>query len=583
MPKKQKINERNKVQNTWQRMYGFMYRSNMRLLAFIGVAILLLVVVAQCLYPEGTALPRAAVAGLSVGGKTFEEVVSSIKDRYGDAKIYVRVDNKLIAESSAAKVGIVPDYRQAAQAVTQYSLSARLVPFSSVYKMFLQPSLGYTIEKERSGEFADKVNELCKITPQDARYEVASDGVFVHADKPGRECLEDAVLRSLQEIKLADEAIILEPATKTIPAQQRAEDLKNNLSGAQRIVSRGLTIKAPAESWPISSSDIAHWLKVEEGRLSVDSEKIKQYLAEKRGVFYIEPGVTKVVIRDNMEIARVEGAKGQGIDIDITTQRIKEILLAHEGVPPEAWVHLVITEPRIETEQLYSSTNAGLQALVEQWDRENNGRYGVVIRDLGGKGMNAMLYPDRDFVTASTFKMFLAYAVLNKVQTREIHMDTTTNLGLNVRDCIEEMIVNSTNACATSLFELAGWSYVHHFVREKFPHTSMDNGASLDGEKHTTANDEATFLEKLNAGALLDNEHSNFLLDLMKRQKFRGGIPKGVPGVTVANKVGFYNGYKHDVAIVYAPRGTYILAIMSKGGADWQFADLSRRVYQVMQ
>lgn len=81
----------------------------------------------------------------------------------------------------------------------------------------------------------------------------------------------------------------------------------------------------------------------------------------------------------------------------------------------------------------------------------------------------------------------------------------------------------------------------------------------------------------------MDPGSTDRLLGYMKRQIWRSGIPSGVPGVTVADKVGFYNGYIHDVAIVYAPKGAYILAIMSYGGSNPNMSELSKRVYNFFQ
>jgi beta-lactamase class A len=205
-----------------------------------------------------------------------------------------------------------------------------------------------------------------------------------------------------------------------------------------------------------------------------------------------------------------------------------------------------------------------------------------MVRDLSGKGMNAEFNGDRDFVTASTFKMFLAYAVLHKVETGELTMDSQTDMGLSARACIEEMILHSTNACALSLFNLAGWDYVHNFIKGQFPSTSLKNSANADNEKHSTVRDETNYFIKLNAGQLMNGDNTNYLLGLFKRQVYRSGIPKGVPGVVVANKVGFYDGYKHDVGLVYANRGTYVLGFLSFGGNDGQIADLSGQVYSLL-
>lgn len=94
---------------------------------------------------------------------------------------------------------------------------------------------------------------------------------------------------------------------------------------------------------------------------------------------------------------------------------------------------------------------------------------------------------------------------------------------------------------------------------------------------YSCANDEALFLQKLETGQLLTGGAKARLLDAMKRQVFRSGIPKGT-GVVVADKVGFLEGYLHDAAVVYAPKGTYILTIMSKNSSWANIADAAQRI-----
>jgi beta-lactamase class A len=51
----------------------------------------------------------------------------------------------------------------------------------------------------------------------------------------------------------------------------------------------------------------------------------------------------------------------------------------------------------------------------------------------------------------------------------------------------------------------------------------------------------------------------------MKVQKFRQGIPAGIPSKTVADKVGFMNGVLTDAGIVYGNTGAYVLIILTDG------------------
>jgi beta-lactamase class A len=74
----------------------------------------------------------------------------------------------------------------------------------------------------------------------------------------------------------------------------------------------------------------------------------------------------------------------------------------------------------------------------------------------------------------------------------------------------------------------------------------------------------------------------------MRQLMFRTGgtdrIPVLLPAdARVAHKTGEIPGVRNDVAIVYAPRGTYVLAVLSQdpdeGEAMARIARLSRHVY----
>jgi len=67
------------------------------------------------------------------------------------------------------------------------------------------------------------------------------------------------------------------------------------------------------------------------------------------------------------------------------------------------------------------------------------------------------------------------------------------------------------------------------------------------------------------------------LIDAMKRNVYRQGIPKGVSSV-VADKVGFMDALLHDAAIVYGPTGPYTLVIMTNGSSWANIAELTRQI-----
>lgn len=101
-------------------------------------------------------------------------------------------------------------------------------------------------------------------------------------------------------------------------------------------------------------------------------------------------------------------------------------------------------------------------------------------------------------------------------------------------------------------------------------------------DKRSTSNDEALYFAKLETAQLLQGASRSKLIETLRHQHYRSGIPTGT-GLDVADKIGFLDGYLHDVGIVYAPKGRYVLGVMTYGGSWSQIADVARRVNEYMQ
>ena len=541
-------------------------------------------IIVQLVYPAGRALPNAHIDGIQVGGFDRKTTIDALQNTYADSEISLQIPGKKPEKIRLPTTGIVLNYTDSANKTLDYQLWQRLIPFSFVYSMGKTYESTRYIDNEVFSEFAVKVAEKCVSTPVNAAIEIKNGQVSLRSAKDGQKCDAKKLQTSLLANTL-DDTTLKAPVTPIEPALSN-DTVKTQFTHAKQVVDGGVTLGSPAEQWKVPREVVAGWLTVVSEnntlKLTINSEAVKKYLNEYQGKTHIQPGQTTAHLLDGVEVRRETGAAGQGIDTDVTVKRITDGLLAAK-VPDVIWTQLAVLPSVVVYDRQYSQSDAGVQALIEQWDRDNAGRYGILVRDLSGRGLNAALNADRDFITASTYKQFLAYAVMHKIEVGQMSFDAGTSTGLSVRGCIDEMILHSTNPCATALMEMADWGYVNDYIHGQFPSTILNNGASSDNEKHSTVRDEITFQTRLNAGTLeMNGDNHAYLLGLLKRQIYRGGIPRGVPGVTVANKVGFYNGYKHDIAIIYGPRGTYQLGIMSYGGADWRFEDLSRRVAELM-
>ena len=135
------------------------------------------------------------------------------------------------------------------------------------------------------------------------------------------------------------------------------------------------------------------------------------------------------------------------------------------------------------------------------------------------------------------------------------------------------MIVKSDNACGEAMLSKIGYGTLTKEIQA----IGLSKSSFMHSFPETTAGDLTTFVGALQSGQLLNPSSTNTLLSAMKRNVYRQGIPAGASGQT-ADKVGFLDAFLHDASIVYSPRGTYALSIMTEGSSWATIADLTRQI-----
>lgn len=220
--------------------------------------------------------------------------------------------------------------------------------------------------------------------------------------------------------------------------------------------------------------------------------------------------------------------------------------------------------------------------MLADFASERWGQYGLRFESLSGD-IAAGYNPNKSFVTASTYKFFLAYTVYHEIENGRLKPTDSTPSG-SVAFCLREMILHSTNPCAIALGNKVGWKRVDSILGAAgLNKTLLNNHNSGRLDKFTTAADAALLLRRLEEGDLINSAHRQRLLGYMKSQIYRSGTPAGFSGLTVANKIGFLEGYLHDIAIIYGRKDTYILAGYSYGGSFAEYAELSRRLKAIVE
>lgn len=541
-------------------------------------------VVWQVTYPADRALPMLTMGGLDVGGKDRAAIVAQLNDYAQKGEVTVTSPSREW-KAKWQSIGLNVDAEASADAAVAYGQWERFIPFSAMLRMRQMAELPLIalVDEDRLDEFAAKLVAEDKLAAKDATISVKDGKVVIDDAKNGYVYKVDEVKRQVQASAVAvDAKLRLTP--ETVGYVRSVRELEAAKIAAENMLAHSITLKVGEHAFSPDAKTVGGWLafpedpKTKQLRAALNHDAIRKYLTDIDQKTQIAPGTSTVTLMDGQEVARTPAASGRSVAADGSIQQI-EAALAGQELKPHIELATVAVPPKVTYVRTYSQSNAGLAAIIRDWDAAYYGDYAVIVRELGGQGRYAEYQPDKPYVTGSTFKIFTYYAVQDRIQKGIINYGTMTDMGWTVEACLQEMIVRSTNPCAISLMNLVGWQESQNIVAAGgFPATFINNQAG--GDKYSTVRDESNYFMRLYYGTLMGQEATNRLLGYFKRQIWRAGIPAGVPaGVTVADKVGFYNGWVHDIAIVYGPKSTYILAIMSKGGSDLAFANLSSRMY----
>lgn len=191
---------------------------------------------------------------------------------------------------------------------------------------------------------------------------------------------------------------------------------------------------------------------------------------------------------------------------------------------------------------------------------------------------------------ASVMKLFVVYAILDRVDRGVISLTSPTRSGVSVRDCVRVVLHVSDNYCHWDLVAMIGNQNLNdQFAAEGYLRT-VYQGYSHTGtyysSKHTTTDDVALLLSRLHRGDLLSPAMTALFLEHLETQVWRHRIPSGAPsGTPIANKTGYLwvsTGYIHaDTAIVASPAGTYVVTVIgSRNATAAGVRQIGRTVYE---
>jgi beta-lactamase class A len=261
-------------------------------------------------------------------------------------------------------------------------------------------------------------------------------------------------------------------------------------------------------------------------------------------------------------------------------------------------------------------------AAVRQIISDGGAEVAVAFRTLDGRD-ELLIDADKPFHAASTMKVPVMIELFRQVRDRRLSLDDTLTIRNEFRSIVdgssyrlsegddsdrevyaaagrtltlgrlcELMIAVSSNFATNLLIEKLGVANVRetvdrlgaggmHVLRGVEDGKAFEKGLN----NTTTARGLLVLLEKLARGEAVDAVSDAAMVDILKRQKFKDGIPAGLPaGIQVAHKTGNITRIHHDAGIVFARR-PYVLVVLVRGVEDQKksaalIARLSRALYE---
>ena len=260
------------------------------------------------------------------------------------------------------------------------------------------------------------------------------------------------------------------------------------------------------------------------------------------------------------------------------------------------------------TDKLQADLSAKLSADLNRMDASYDGVMGIFGKDLTS-GETFAVNADTIFPQASSIKIPLLIELMRQAQDGKLNLGERIDIhhaglvggsgvlqffsdggsSVSLHDLAVLMVVLSDNSATNLIIDRVGMDNVNTMLdglglkETRLARKMIDIDAERDErENRSTPRQMGTFVEMLNAGKLLDAEHTKMALEILEYPK-DSPLHSGVPDtITVAEKPGSLNGAQCDTGIVFLAGRPYVISVMTtfnSTNGDTAIAGVSARVF----
>ncbi len=330
---------------------------------------------------------------------------------------------------------------------------------------------------------------------------------------------------------------------------------------------------------------IRYFEKLEDGGLVLNG----YYYFNEMGKLVSEPGIRMVKMSCN----------GRMFDGGYYFGGADGALLEEEGMTPEGF------SVEADGKVMDSLGMDTLKSRLEDMTSGYEGEWSVFVKDL--ETQEEILLDGKPIYSASLIKIFTLAASYHNMENVRRHegkilgvSPDDAKVSVKIKDLLWNMIAVSDNESYNELVRLqtqshdflAGAQWINTYLEDEgYTSTSVQSilqpssseSVSLGGKNTTSVKDCGLILERIYKGECVNQEASSEMLGILLEQECTWKIPEGIPeDVRIANKTGETDTQQHDIAIVYGPKTTYILCVMSEGCQEDEAIDYIREISRMV-
>lgn len=229
---------------------------------------------------------------------------------------------------------------------------------------------------------------------------------------------------------------------------------------------------------------------------------------------------------------------------------------------------------------------------IKRYLESRIGEYSFYFEDLNG-GYVYGYNENVKMVAAGCMKLPVAITLLKEVENGVLTLndkvevdcnDKVAGTGIIHEFCEREytllelllaMLIQSDNTAANKIIDVIGISRINEIIELMgLKNTRLNRKTrdekfnSNDIENLTSSYDLCMCWKNLYNHSFLNEEHSNKLIDILKRQQIKNKIAFYIPeGIreTMANKTGDSEGVENDTALIQTSKGNFAFTMLSKG------------------